>query len=208
MSEEYISDLKEIRQIMQSRTRFLSLSGMSGILSGIYALIGAYIAINWAHHSERIVYNDLQELWLTPLVIKFIVLALTILILSLLTSFYFTKRKANMKGEALWTKASSSALIRFLVPLVIGGVFILALLKRGDLDMIAAACLIFYGLALYSASHFTFRDIATLGFIQMFLGILSLFLPGNGLIFWALGFGVMHIVYGTIMYFKYDRLNV
>jgi uncharacterized membrane protein HdeD (DUF308 family) len=68
-----------------------------------------------------------------------------------------------------------------------------------------SATLVFYGLALINASKYTVRDVFYLGICEIVLGVLSMFLTGFTLLFWALGFGILHILYGTIMYFKYDK---
>jgi hypothetical protein len=91
------------------------------------------------------------------------------------------------------------------IPLITGGLFILIVLGTGHYGLAAPASLIFYGLALIQASSNTYDEIRYLGFSEIILGLISAILPGFGLIFWALGFGVLHIVYGTIMYNKYDK---
>ena len=40
-NDKHIDDLVAIRAIMERSTRFLSLSGLSGIFAGVYALTGA-----------------------------------------------------------------------------------------------------------------------------------------------------------------------
>ena len=55
------------------------------------------------------------------------------------------------------------------------------------------------------------NDIKYLALCQMILGTIAIFTldnPESGFILWTAGFGVMHIVYGTIMYFKYDRKKI
>jgi hypothetical protein len=91
------------------------------------------------------------------------------------------------------------------VPLITGGVFIIILIYQGRFDFILPATLVFYGLALNNASNFTFTDVKYLGICEIALGLIAACLPGYGLLFWAIGFGVLHIIYGSVMYFKYDR---
>ena len=151
-------------------------------------------------------YQDLKYSTLSPVVIKLFGLATLLVILSVSTAYYFTRKKAKANDEAMWTSATKKALKEFLVPLCTGGIFVLILIWRGDLLLIAPATLIFYGLALYAASDHTVRDIAKLGIAEIILGLLCLFYTGKGIYFWAAGFGVLHIIYGFIMYIKYDRL--
>jgi hypothetical protein len=90
-------------------------------------------------------------------------------------------------------------------PLVTGGLLILILISRSYYGIITPATLIFYGLALVSASNFTFADVKYLGLLEIALGLIAACFPGYGLLFWAIGFGVLHIIYGSMMYLKYDR---
>ena len=207
MKENYLQDLQAIKTIMEERTRFLSLSGMSGILSGIYAIIGAVIAQRIATTSNSYAYMDLKAGLLTPVVLKLLTLAAILVFISVLTAYFLSRRKAKLTNDKMWTSASKKALRKFLVPLCTGGFVVLLLIWRGELLLVAPATLIFYGLALYAASDHTVRDIAALGIAEIILGLVSLCFAGYGLYFWAAGFGIMHIIYGLIMYIKYDRLQ-
>jgi len=205
MTQDYLQDIQEIRSIMEERSRFLSLSGLSGILAGIYALVGAYVGYNFAVNAASVPYTDIKNGELTPVVMKLLSIAGVILLLSLATAYFFTSRKAKRRNEAMWTPATKRALVSFLVPLVTGGIFCLLLLWRGHILLLSPCTLIFYGLALYSASRYTLRDVGALGILEIILGLTSMLFPGKGIYFWAIGFGVLHIFYGIIMYYKYDR---
>ena len=108
-------------------------------------------------------------------------------------------------GSSIWNGASQRFLLNVMIPLIAGGVFIIALLLRGEIELLVPACLIFYGMSLLNAGNYTFSDIRFLGILEMLVGVLALMYPGMGLLFWAIGFGVLHIIYGVIMYFKYER---
>jgi hypothetical protein len=205
--DEYLKDIQDIKSLMENRTRFLSLSGSSGILAGIYALIGAYVANRMAITSQTTAYSDIRNGFLSPIVLKLLAVAALVLLLSLVTAYFFTSRKAQQRNESLWNKASLNALKAFLVPLVTGGIFGLLVLAKGYLMLIGPITLIFYGMALYSASRYTYRDVATLGLMEIGLGLVSMLFPGLGIYFWAIGFGVLHIIYGVIMYYKYDKVE-
>jgi hypothetical protein len=58
---------------------------------------------------------------------------------------------------------------------------------------------------LINASKYTFNDIRYLGFCEIILGLGAAVYVGYGLYFWALGFGILHIIYGAMMYYKYER---
>ncbi len=203
-NKDALSELSSIRTLMERSTRFISLSGMSGIMAGIYALIGAGLAWKLIYASyDNYLCRDCYRI----LNIQLFCIALAVLLLSIGTGIWLTIRKANKNGQTVWNQSSRSLLISGALPLVSGGLFVLILLLQGYYGIIAPGCLIFYGLALTAASQYTYGDVKWLGISEIVLGLAATCLPGFGLVFWALGFGVLHILYGTVMYFKYDREN-
>jgi hypothetical protein len=199
-TENYLAEIKEIRKMMEESSRFLSLSGLSGVLVGIYALLGAFLA-------ESLVYSNKLFGWLfgTNIVADLIYIAAIILFLSLLTVTLLTYRRAKKAGTKIWNPGSRLMLLNLAIPLTAGGVFILIFVFKGIYEIAAPGCLIFYGLALINAAKFTRQEIFFMGLIQVSLGILAALFPSLGLLFWALGFGVIHIIYGTVMYFRYEH---
>jgi hypothetical protein len=202
--QDYIRDIAEMRSMMERTSKFLSLSGLAGIMAGMYALAGAYIAYRFFYFTpDEIAYSTPAEsssnLW------KVISLALVILILAIGTAMFLSRKKANKKGERLWNAATKRLLINMSVPLIAGGVLILILLSKGLTGFIAPFTLLFYGLALYNASKFTYEEVRSLGIIEIGLGLISAYFVEYGLLFWALGFGVVHIIYGIYMHYRYER---
>lgn len=203
--KDYLKDISDIKNIMNRSTRFLSLSGLSGILAGMYALIGGYIAYTLIKDYGRGYEAMGDVLPVGILEIILIGIALLIAILSLVTGLILTKRKAKKNNEKVWTPASKQLFSSFLIPMIAGGAFIILMIYRGYYGLVAPATLIFYGLALYNASKHTLSQIKYLGFMEIALGVLAMIFFGNGLLFWALGFGVLHIIYGAMMHFMIDK---
>lgn len=203
-TKDYLQDIKEIKNMMSQSTQFISLSGLSGVLAGIYALIGAYLASRVLPQPK---YFETNASWYDPQEItnNLILIAISILLLSVGTAYIMTVGKAKSIGETVWNTSSKRLLINFCIPLFTGGILALLLLKQDVYDLIAPITLIFYGLACVNASKYTLRDVRYLGLTQIVLGLISVEFSGYGLYFWALGFGVFHILYGSVMYFKYDR---
>ncbi len=193
--EQYIDEIKAIKQMMEQSSRFLSLSGLSGILIGIYALIGAYIA-NLAFHSG---------LEITDLIKKMLGLALIVLLISLATVLILTYRKTVSDGYKVWNKGTRLMILNLAVPLITGGVLTTVFLMKGYYGSIAASLLVFYGLALINAAKYTRQEIYYMGLCQIILGIIAAFIPNQSILLWAFGFGFVHILYGTIMHFRYDN---
>ncbi|GAA4319625.1 hypothetical protein GCM10023149_18440 [Mucilaginibacter gynuensis] len=210
MKEDQLQDeLTSIRALMERSSKFISLSGLSGVLAGIYALIGAVIAYKMVYTHNGLFYTRDYVVASTEsdpsTLYNLIIVALSVLILSIVSGIILTRRKAKKNGQPVWGKTSKSLLFYMATPLLTGGALIIIFIIRGYLGIVAPASLIFYGLALIGASNFTFGDVKYLGIFEIILGLIAALLPGYGLLFWAIGFGILHIIYGSIMYFKYDR---
>lgn len=204
-NKNYLDDLKDIKDLMNQSTKFLSLSGLSGILAGFYCLLGAYLTYQLIY-VESTSFDNYKTILITqPTIFKLLAIAGTVILLSLFTGIYLSAKKAKKNNLNLWNASSKRVLINFMIPLVTGGFFILFLIEKEMLVLVAPLTLIFYGLACVNASKYTIGDIRYLGITMILLGLVSTWFLGYGLLFWALGFGICHIIYGGLMYFKYDR---
>ena len=217
--DDQLKAITEMRDLMNRSSRFLSLSGISGVCAGVFALLGAGAAMlyfsGWLFREFPFSMSDLRISYegrdvavsgdATRFILFFGVDAGLVLFFSLLTGWFFSRRKAKRDGVPFWDGTASRALINLGIPLVAGGFFCLALLLHGAIGLIAPATLVFYGLALVNASKYTVNDIRYLGLSEILLGLLAMVFIGYGLLFWSIGFGVLHIVYGLVLYFKYER---
>lgn len=203
---QHLDALQDIRQMMQRSSRFISLSGLSGIAAGIWALIGAWFAYDWIHE-YYVNYNEqgYTGLVFQKLKLSLFLLAAAVLGASLVSAFYFTWRRTEKNKVPLWNHSSKMLTINMIIPLVAGGLFIMAMLQYNEWRFVAPASLVFYGLALVNASKYTVSDIRYLGISEIILGLINTQFIGYGLHFWAIGFGVLHIIYGFIMWWKYER---
>ncbi|OIN58585.1 hypothetical protein [Arsenicibacter rosenii] len=208
-TREHLQTLTEIRSLMERSSKFLSLSGLSGVFAGVVALMGA-AAVYWRldlHYTAYTSYDGTQILFSDAKqdIVRFLMLdGFIVLLVALIGGSLFTIRKARKQGMSIWNTTSKRLLQALFTPLLAGGVFCLGLIHHDLIWLVFPATLVFYGLALLSASRYTVRDLHYLGICEIVLGLLSLFLTGYSLLTWAFGFGVLHIVYGMVMYFKYD----
>ncbi len=204
-SQPHLETLAEIRELMEKSSRFISLSGLSGVFAGIFALVGAAFAFvilqadSFLYAEYTAAYSDRRTLLLLLLD------SVAVLVASLSVAVILTTRQARRKGQAVWGNTAKRLLFNLFVPLATGGIFCLALLYHGEIGLIPPAMLIFYGLSLFNGSKYTLHDIRYLGVSEILLGLVATFFIGYGLLFWAIGFGVLHIVYGAVMYRKYER---
>ena len=207
-----LETLQDIKRMMERSSRFISLSGLSGISAGICALVGAWLShdyvvgkrdylINSDVAMVQVMTNDYAIIFNTWL---FWIAAGTF-VAALVSAFIFTWLKSKKEGIPLWGNTARRLLINVSIPLIAGAIFLFKLIHFGTFGLIAPGCLIFYGLALINASKYTLGEIRYLGYCQLLLGIINLWSVGYGLYFWAAGFGVMHILYGAYMWYKYER---
>ncbi|WP_298302164.1 hypothetical protein [Flavobacterium sp.] len=204
-NEKYLNDISEIKNMMNQSSRFISLSGLSGVLAGIYSLIGAWLAYKTIYFDTTSMGNYRNLIISQDAINKLFIIAFSVLILSIITGIALSVRKAKKTEDKIWNVSSKRLVINFAIPLATGGFFILFLIEKEMLSLVAPLTLLFYGLACVNASKYTLGDVRYLGITMIILGLLSTWFLGYGLLFWALGFGVCHIIYGSMMYFKYDR---
>nr|WP_288834900.1 hypothetical protein [uncultured Flavobacterium sp.] len=203
MVQKHQEDLLHIRSMMERSSRFISLSGLSGVFAGISALIGGGFAFKLLE-ANGIDYLDGKNQQYSPeLIQKLITIASLILLLALFFGILFTVRKSRKNNLAIWTATTKKMLLGLLIPLLAGGLFCIALIYHGMFVLVAPSTLIFYGLALINAAHYTFSDIKYLGISEVILGTIALFFLGSGFVFWMIGFGVLHIFYGLLLLKKY-----
>jgi len=204
-----LAQLTEIRAIMERSSRFLSLSGLSGVGAGVVALAGAGVG-HWYLHTQygaqaflHLVEGSAAE---RRAALPFLLaLAVGMIGLALAVAFFFTHRRAAQEGRTLWDAPARRLMLSLALPLGAGGLFCLGLYLRGAASFVVPGLLLFYGLALLNASKYTLDEIRLLGLTQMALGLVAMLLPGWALIFFALGFGLGHIGYGLLMYNRYER---
>ncbi len=194
---DYLKYFNEIKNLMNRSSRFISLSGLSGIFAGLYAIAGAIIAYIFIFPKT----GEFLTLHSWNFKLLIVLLAL-VAILSIVTAYLLTTQKAKRNQEKIWDDTTRRLLINFLIPLVTGGFYIIIKLNSQHYGLTASLMLIFYGLALVNASKYTVGNVKYLGYTEIILGLICAALPGYGFWFWILGFGLMHIIYGSIMYMQ------
>lgn len=192
-----LEQLSTIKQMMEQSSRFVSLSGWSGIIAGSIALAGSYAA-NIVLHAASSKQDVIQQLWL---------IGGLVFIIAFTASFLFTYRASQKRGIPIWGHAAKRLLWNTFLPIMIGGFVILKLVDLEMYSLVAAVSLLFYGLGLVNGSKFTLGEVRFLGYGQLLLGLFDLAVPGYSLWCWAIGFGVLHIIYGILMWLRYDRLS-
>jgi len=201
-TKDHLQELTEIRSMMERSSKFLSLSGWAGVFAGIYALTGAYIAY-------QVLQFRPQQLMSAEATSNgaggILLLGIAVLVLAVGTAVLLSARKAQKRGEKIWNGTSRRLLLNMLVPLLTGGILILVSLSKSLTGMLVPLTLIFYGLSLFNVGAVTYRELRSLGIVQIVLGLLSFYYVQYGLLFWAAGFGIMHIIYGIYIHYRHER---
>jgi len=202
--QEGLQALHDIRRIMEQSSRFISLSGWSGVAAGICALTGAGFANSMIQHYYATEYGT-ENACPACLARQLFLVAMAVFISAFLLAVLFTWMRSRKKGILLWGNSTKRLLWNTLLPLGAGAVMVSRITQMGYYGMVAPACLVFYGLALINGSKFTLGEVKYLGYMILATGLVNLWMPGYGLYFWALGFGIFHIFYGLMMWWKYER---
>lgn len=202
--QDYFNDIATIRSMMERSSKFLSLSGWAGVMAGVFALSGAYIAWSLFGFTPP---SSLTELHIADgsNLQQVVLLAIVVLVLSVGTAGYLSYKRAIKRGESVLNSTSKRLMLHMAAPLVSGGILILILLANGLAAFLAPLTLLFYGLALFSAGQFTYTEVRYLGLFMIVFGLLATMFPLWGLLFWAAGFGLLHIIYGVYIHMKYER---
>jgi len=192
---------------MEASSRFLSLSGLSGIVAGFLGLAGAVAAqilitkipapADWYMRPFAEGPDGYREF------LPLLAVMAAVLVMAFSGAVLFSSRKARKSGHRAWTPVTRRMLASLLIPLGAGGFFILLTAATVPAAVTVASTLIFYGLAVVSAGKFTFGEIHWLGVIMVMAGLICLALPQYCIIIWAFGFGLLHIGYGLFMHLRY-----
>ncbi|HZX58928.1 MAG TPA: hypothetical protein VFE54_09385 [Mucilaginibacter sp.] len=204
----HLDTLHDIKQMMERSSRFISLSGLSGIGAGICALGGAFFTYRMiaAEKAKGMDYKRIIEFETgNDISQRLLLIGAVTFCAAFMVAFAFTYMRSVKTGASVWSTTSRRLLWNTLIPLVIGGIVTIRLIQWGLGGLIAPTCLLFYGLALINGSKYTLSEIRWLGFSQLALGVINLWMTGYGLMFWAFGFGVLHIIYGAVMWWKYEK---
>lgn len=204
---EPLQELQHIKKMMERSTKFSSLSGFSGIAAGICALTGIWFAVQaiaaWRHGTAGNTPASREDL-----ITRLMFIAIATFMAALICSFVFIYVRCRKLGISVFGMSARRVMTSVAIPLFLGSLFIFRLVTSEVYILIPPACLIFYGLALVNASKYTLPEVRYLGFTELFIGIINLWILGYGLIFWGLGFGLIHIIYGIIFWLKYEKKDL
>lgn len=182
LHEHAQDNLKYIRDTMESATSFTGVSGKGYVCAGLTALAAAWLA------AQQTSANAWLGVWMGEL------------LLAAILAFAMTAIKARSQGTSLWSANGIKLLLAFLPAMTVGGILTVALYLRGDLTLLPGIWMCLYGSAVITAGVHSVRIIPVMGILFILLGTVVLFapLPANTLL--GLGLGILHIVFGIIIW--------
>jgi hypothetical protein len=176
-------DLRVIRQVMERSTRYSTLSGLSGVLVGLVAVMGAFVTRALPHiytHPLR-----LGAIW-------FIVLLLAVGI-----DFGRNKRRAALVGKRVVSPLGVHIIGAALPAFFAGAVFTAFCALHHLLPDIWGVWMLCYGLAICAVGLYSVRPVSYLGGAFVLAGALTLLLPiTQPLDMMWITFGGFHVFYG------------
>ena len=203
--QEHLNNLSEIRSLMERSSSFISLSGLSGICAGVIGLAAAFVLYSKIYFNLDYTEGAIVAETRSQLIFFGVAISVIAIIATFALTIFFTARKAKKKGIPVWDGTAKRMAASLFIPLITGGIFCIILVYHEFDWLVLPSMLIFYGLALINAGKYTLHEIKWLGLTEVALGLLAALLLSKAIIFWALGFGIMNIVYGALMYFKHER---
>ena len=208
-NKDAIQDLESIRTMMERSSRFQTINGWGVTLVGLIALAAAAVANGLFYEGTdswfSTIYGNTDYLWSHKTRIAIFGAVILVIVCGAIVFFtsLWTAKKKNI--SVALDPNMRRTLFNFAVPLLAGAILCLALLAQEHYGLTSSIMLIFYGLALINCHHFSHRLLGTLGYLELALGMADCFVETHALLFWALGFGALHVVFGILLIVKKRR---
>jgi hypothetical protein len=182
MQARAMDNLRFIRETMERAGAFTAISGWGEVAIGVTALAAAWIAARQASPAG----------WLWTWIAD--------AALSAGIAAWFTVAKARATKTPLTSEPARKFVFSFSPTMIVGAVLTAFLFSNGLTARLPAVWLLLYGAAVITAGTFSVRIVPVMGGAFMALGVLGLLAPpGWGNVLMAVGFGGLHIVFGTLI---------
>jgi len=182
--EHALSNLRYIREAMESASAFTSIPGWGGLWVGLTAVAASVVGHRVMQTSGR----DWLWVWLAEAVVAAVIAGVTMV------------GKARRAGVSFNSVPARRFFVSYFAPIVAGAGLTYALGNAGRYDILPAAWLLLYGASFVSSGAYSIRVVPVMGVCFMLLGLIACFTPfvaGNALL--GAGFGGIHIVFGIII---------
>ena len=177
-------NLRFIRSTMEQAGVFTGISGLGYLLTGLTAMITAWIAAPYAPEMQA-------NIWMVELLIATSVAST------------FTVLKTRRQGRSIRLATTRKLLGAFLPAMIAGGLLTLAGYVHTFHSLLPGIWLTLYGAAVMTAGAWSVRVLPLMGALFMVIGSLALLLPDLGNTLRGIGFGCLHCVFGFIIWRRY-----
>jgi hypothetical protein len=174
-------NLRFIRDTMERAASFTAVPGWGGVAIGVTALLAGCLA---AGRAPRLQFFT----WVLEAAVATVISVVTV------------RAKSKKVSQSLQSRPARRALLSFVPPLLAGAVLTAVLVQAGSYMALPGLWLLLYGAAVVTGGAFSVRIVPGMGLCFMALGAISLLAPSAwGNWFLMLGFGGLHILFGTII---------
>lgn len=177
-----MEDLQYIRRTMENSSSFTAVPGWGTVAMGATALIASVVA--YQQHNFR----NWMVVWLLDAVVAFCV------------AMWTMRRKARRAGIPMFSGPGRKFALSFFPPMLVAAILTAVLFRAGAVAAIPGMWLLLYGTSVVSGGSFSVRIVPAMGSCFLLLGAVALVTPATWALWWmVLGFGVLHIVFGTMI---------
>ncbi len=178
-------NLRFIRSTMENASVFTGLSGRGFVLTGISAVFASWLATTQADPERWFM------VWMGELALATVIAS------------GFTWKKTRQQGVLLRLTAIRKLVAAFLPAMLVGGLLSLVLYREQLISLLPGIWLSLYGAAVITAGAWSVRVLPVMGTMFMLLGAVALLTPVSADGLMVIGFGGLHIVFGTVIWRRY-----
>ena len=177
-----MDNLSFIRSTMERATSFTAVPGWGGVAMGATALVAAAIAP----------LQGSPDGWLRVWLVE-------ALVAGAIGSYAMARKARRSEGAAL-SRPTRRFLLSYAPPILVGALLTFVLHREGLFRVLPGLWLMLYGTGVVTGGAFSVRVVPVMGLCFMAVGAVALVAPAS----WgdpalALGFGVLHIIFGVII---------
>jgi hypothetical protein len=181
-----LEDLHFIRETMESAAAFTAVPGLGGVIIGVTALAAAFVAARQSSPPAWLL------AWLAEGFLALVVASGAMIL------------KARRAQTPLLSRPGRKFVFSLSPPLLAGALLTAVLYRTGQVGVLPGVWLLLYGAGVVTGGAFSVRIIPVMGICFMAAGGIALFSPPAwGNILMAVGFGVLHILFGDVIAWRH-----
>ncbi len=180
-----MDNLRYIRQTLERAGSFTAVPGKGGVLMGIVALAAAWMASGQTGASGWL------SVWTVAAVVAMVI------------GIGSAAMKSRRFQVPLFSGPGRKFIAGFTPAVVAGAVLTAVFYRAGISGFLPGIWLLLYGAAVLSGGSASVRVVPMMGACFMLAGTVALLLPGWNDVLLPVGFGGLHVVFGTVIAVKY-----